>query len=185
MRYKRVGLIIITLGILIYLVMSGYRLLKSRSELRIIPEQEVALGYGIDPHLFLTVKSIRLQDGETPGARLSMTVRARNTGVEARINLAELRFAVQERDEGYSGREISSWIDENGNLLKDGLLLPGRQATGDVRLLAPAQADSSAIIIWKEADWFKWAPFVRETILNHRLRIEMREMIRAGRYSPQ
>jgi hypothetical protein len=183
MRYKRVGLVIIALGILIYLAMSGYRLLKSRSELKVMPEQEVALGYGIDPHLFLTVKSIRLQDGEAP--RLSMMVRARNTGVEARINLAELRFAVRERNKGYSGSEISSWIDENGDLLKDGMLLPGRQATGDVRLSPPSQTDSSAIIIWKEADWYKWAPFLRETILNHRLRVEAREAIKIGRPSPQ
>jgi len=150
-----------------------------------MPEQEVALGYGIDPHLFLTVKSIRLQDGEASGSKLSMTVKSRNTGVEARINLAELRFAVQERDKGYSGYELSGWTDENGNLLKDDLLLPGRQATADVRLLAPAQSDSSAIIIWKESDWYKWAPFMRETTLNHRLRIEIREVIKAGRGSPQ
>jgi len=185
MRYKRVVLVIITLGILIYLVMSGYRRLKSRSELEIMPEQEVALGYGIDPHLFLTVKSVRLKDGEANGSRLSMTVRARNTGVEARIDLTELRFAVQEGNEGYSGREISGWIDENGDLLNDGLLLPGRQAAGDVRLPAPAQSESSAIIIWKEAGWYKWAPFLRETILNHRLRIETREAIKIGRPSPQ
>ena len=165
--------------------MSGYRLLKSRSELKIIPEQEVALGYGIDPHLFLTVKSVRLQDVEAHGSTLSMTVRARNTGVEARINLAELRFAVQEGNEGYSESEISSWIDEYGDLLKDGMLSPGRQATGDVRLSAPAQTDSSAIIIWKESDWYKWAPFLRETMLNHRLRIETREVIKIGRPSPQ
>ncbi len=180
MRNKRARLAIITLGILICLGLSGYWLLKSRSELKIIPEQEVALGYGIDPHLFLTVKSVRLQGGEAPGSRLSMTVKARNTGVEVRINLADLRLAVQERDEGYSGYEASGWTDENGNLLKDGWLLPGQQATADVSLLLPAQPDSSAIIIWKEADWYKWVPFVRKTILNHRLRIELREMIKAA-----
>ncbi len=179
MKNRRAGLAIITLGILICLILSGYLLLKSRSELKIIPEQEVALGYAIDPHLFITVKSVRLQGGGAQGSRLSMTVKARNTGVEKHINLAGLRFGVQERDEGYSGYKVLSWTDENGNLLKDGWLLPGQQAAGDIRLLAPAQPDSSAIIIWREADWYKWVPFIRKTILNQRLRIEMREILKA------
>jgi hypothetical protein len=179
MENKRIGLIILA-GILLCLVLGGYRVLESKSEHRIIPGQEVALGYGIDPHLFLTLESISLQDGDSHRSRLSMTVQARNTGVEVRFNLADLRFAIQEQDRGYSGYEVTSWTTGKGNLLEGSLLLPGQRAKGEIRLLLPAKLDSSAIIIWREADWYKWVPLARKSVLNHRLRVEMSEIIKAA-----
>jgi hypothetical protein len=177
MGKKRVAFAII-LGIILCSISAGYFLLKSKSEIRIIRGQEVSLGYGIDPHLFLTLKSIDLRDKDTPNPMLSVRVQAKNTGAKVKFNLADLQFEIQEGDRAGSIHGITNWITENGEMLLGDILLPEQEAKGELRVPLPAKYDLSGIVIWKEEDWYKWVPLVRKSILNHRLRIEMSELIK-------
>jgi hypothetical protein len=174
---KRVAFAII-LGSILCSISAGYWLLKSKSEIRIIRGQEISLGYGIDPHLFLTLESIDLQDKDTPNPMLSMRVQAKNTGAKMKFNLTDLQFEIQEGDKASSIHKITNWITENGEILVANILLPEQEAKGELRVPLPEKYEQSGIIIWKDEDWYKWAPFVRNTILNHRLRIEMSEIIK-------
>jgi len=176
---KKRAVFTIILGIFLCLVSVGYWLIKSKSELRIIPGQEVSLGYGPDPHLLLTLKYIGLHDKDTPNPALSMKVRARNTGVKVKFNLVDLQYEIQERDRAGSRYVITNWTTESGEMLVGNILLPEQEAMGELLVPLPPKYDLSGVIIWREEDWYKRFPFVRKTFLNHRLRIEMSELIKA------
>jgi|SRR5262245_13544344 len=176
---KKRAVFAIILGIILFLALGGYWLLKSKSELRMIPGKEVTLGYGPDPHLFLILESIGLQGKDTANHMLSMRIKARNTAAKVKFNLADLRFEIQERDKAGNRYEITNWTTENGEMLMGNILLPEQEAKGELLVQLPSKYDLSGIIIWKEEDWYKRVPFVRKTFLNHRLRIEMSELIKA------
>ncbi|MCI0666255.1 MAG: hypothetical protein L0220_34820 [Acidobacteria bacterium] len=177
MEKKKIAFAII-LGIILCTIAGGFWLLKSKSEIRIITGQEASLGYGIDPHLFLTLESIGLQDKDTANPMFSMRIHAKNTAARVKFNLADLQFELQEGDRAGSRYEITNWTTENGELLVGNILLPEQEAKGELWVLLPAKYDLSGVIIWKEEDWYKRVPFVRKTVLNHRLRIEMSELLK-------
>ena|GEM_PF-6538392 len=175
---KKKAIFAIILGMILCAISGGFWLLKSKSEIRIITGQEVSLGYDIDPHLFLTLKSIGLQDKDTASPMLSMRIHAKNTAAKIKFNLADLQFELQEGGRAGSRYGITNWTTENGELLVGNILLPEQEAKGELWVLLPTNYDLSGVIIWKEENWYKRVPFVRKTFLNHRLRIEMSEFIK-------
>jgi len=174
----------IVLVCVICLAFAGYWLLKPRPDTRIIPQQETALGFAfaIDPHLFLTVESGSLNSLETKASEFSLLIRARNTAAgDLKIDLSDLRFAVRDSKNKISEPAAAVWISNDGKALDSELLLPNRQARGEVRLPAPESYESSAVIIWREEKLYKWAPFIRNSVLNTRLRVEMADLIKAAK----
>ncbi len=172
----------IILVCVICLALGAYWLLKPSPETRIIPKQEIALGFAfaIDPHLFLTVEPVSRNSQQANSSDFLLVVRARNTAAgDLKINLTALRFAVIEENSGFQPT-AANWSLEDGKPLSDGLLLPGQEANGEVRLRLPEQTTNSAVIIWREEKFYKWLPFMRESVLNSRLRIEMADLIQTA-----
>src|SRR5262245_20203704 len=107
MEKKRIVITIIA-GIILCSISAVYWLLKSKSELRLTQGKEVSLGYGLDPHLYLTLEAIGIQNKETPNPLLSLKIQAKNTGAIVKFNLADLQFELQEGDRAGSRYNITN-----------------------------------------------------------------------------
>lgn len=171
----------IVLIVVLCLALAAFFLLKPSPAKRIVPKQEVALGFvfAIDPHLMLTVEPVSV--GYEPGAEFLLPVKAGNTAAgDLKINLSDLRFAVVEADEEPKP-VAATWMTEDGKPLDGGVLLRGQVASAEVRLQLPERRDAGAVVIWREEKFYRWLPFMRESILNTRLRIEMADLVNAAK----